>query len=800
MKTEYDNSEHKSTGSSPHFDNIPSQMKELRQWVRWRLEDRKGKPTKVPLNPRTGQMASSTDPSTWGTYEEAIESRFGNGIGFVFTEASGIVGIDLDHVIHDGELEPWAQEIIIEINSYTELSPSGEGLHTYFFASLPAKGRKKGQFECYSQGRFFTVTGNHFLGTPLTLEERFEALRTIHSRIFGKQEEASNAKRPSTPHNEFSDEEIIEKAAKAANGEKFTKLWRGEWQGDYPSQSEADAALCSILAFYLKRDTARIDACFRRSGLMRPKWEERHFGNGNTYGQETIARILAHNPKIRKFEDSGGTLPIPSLNACDGDLSRVTQEAWEALHALNHPPQFFRQGNLLVRIEKDPYGRPIFRELTLDRVLYHLALAGHWYKITEKGHKLVWPPKGIAKNILATPDPLLPVIKRVIEAPFFAPNFSLQLKAGYCPDALVYYSPPEGFQVPNVPMKPRIADIEKAKQLLLNELLGDFPFADVSDKAHAFALMIQPFVRDLIAGPTPLHLIEKPAPGTGATLLAETLFCPAIGHAIAAMSEGRDEDEWRKRITAKLIAGPSAVLIDNLRRPLDSSALSIAITTGLWEDRFLGRSEIIQIPVHCAWVATGNNPRLSNEIARRTIRIRLDAMVDQPWRRNGFRHPKLREWALQNRADLVWALLVIAQSWIASGRPMPKQNITLGQFESWSEVIGGILENAGIRGFLSNLSAFYEASDIEGETLRRFVSLWWETHSGKEIGISDLWKIVDANGIEINLGQGNERSQKTRLGILLVKLRDRQFGSFRITEGPSKNGARTWRLVHIDFK
>jgi hypothetical protein len=792
----YDNNFHQSTQAAEHYDKIPEQMKKQRAWVRYRVEDRKGKLAKIPLNPRNGHPASSTDPSTWGTYKEAVASRIGTGIGFVFTPEAGIVGIDLDHIIHDGVIEPWAEEIIREINSYTERSPSHKGVHIYCFVSFPFNGRKNGQFECYGHGRYFTVTGDHLPGTPLTIEQRSESFHAIYDRIFGKHKQPADYRGSSKFRADLSNEEIIGKASSAANGGKFARLWNGDWQGFYPSQSEADAALCSILAFYLGQDPERIDQLFRNSGLMRPKWNKKHYGDGCTYGQMTISRVLARNAEGEPVSGSTGKVgTIPSLNASDGNLERITNAAWEALHASNHPPQLFRQGNLLVRIEKDSRGGPIFRELTLDRTVNHLSRAARWYKTTNEGQKDAWPPKGVARNILATPDPLLPVVERVIEAPFFAPNYSLQIVPGYCPDARVYYAPPEGFRIPETPRNPSRNDIEKAIQLLEIELLGDFPFVDDSDRTHALALLIQPFCRNIIYGPTPLHLIEKPAPGTGASLMAEVLFCPAMGSPIATMSEGRDEDEWRKRITAKLLSGPSAVLIDNLRRRLDSAALSAVITSSLWEDRILGRSETIKLSVACAWAATGNNPALSNEMVRRTIRIRLDAMTDQPWLRNEFRHPDLREWAGNNRPHLVWAALTLIQNWIAAGRPLSKSSSTLGMFESWSGVMGGIMECAGISGFLGNIMDFYEKADTEGAIFRQFVCAWWQRYGGSEVAVSELWELVSKADITLPIGDGNERSQRTRLGILLSRNRDRQFDGLRITEGEGRQGAKTWKLV-----
>src|SRR5262249_35501456 len=147
------------------------------------------------------------------------------------------------------------------------------------------------------------------------------------------------------------------------------------------------------------------------------------------------------------------------------------------------------------------------------------------------------------------------------------------------------------------------------------------------------------------------------------TLLVDMLALPASGRPISTMTEGRDEDEWRKRITAKLRNTPAFVLIDNLKRRLDSAAVSSAITSPAWEDRILGQTLMQRRGVRWCWMATGNNPAVSSEISRRTIRIRVDAKRDRPWLRTGFRHPDLRGWANKNRGRLIWAALTLIRAW-----------------------------------------------------------------------------------------------------------------------------------------
>src|SRR5215216_2035579 len=268
-------------------------MKDLRQWLCWRFEERDGKPTKVPYDPRTGEKAESTNPKTWTSYEKAVSEckKHGyDGLGFVFTPEDDLCGVDLDKCLdpETGELEGWAQEIIGELDSYTEISPSGTGVHILVRGELPTGRNRKGRFEAYDRGRYFTVTGKHLPGTPQAIECRQEQLQGVVRRVFG--EDSSNghtkpvgASRP--VNNGLSDDEVIEKALAAANGTRFSRLWNGDTE-EYGSHSEADLALCGMLAFWTGGDATRIDTLFRKSGLYRKKWDR------NDYRNRTIAEAL----------------------------------------------------------------------------------------------------------------------------------------------------------------------------------------------------------------------------------------------------------------------------------------------------------------------------------------------------------------------------------------------------------------------------------------------------------------------------------------------------------------------------
>ncbi|MGD1001284.1 MAG: bifunctional DNA primase/polymerase [Candidatus Brocadiia bacterium] len=494
---------------------------------------------------------------------------------------------------------------------------------------------------------------------------------------------------------------------------------------------------------------------------------------------------------------------LPQLDAGDRNLPRITRAVWDAVVAQNEPPHLFHRAGQVVWIDEDDEGMPI--TVALDRIKFRhlLARVARWYRWVKgrKGEppepKDAAPPLDIVEDALALRGKPLPVLDGLAEAPVFAPDGTLVIAPGYSPESRLFYAPSARFVVPPVSAVPSEGDVDKARALIVTELLGDFPFTSETERAHALALLLHPFVRPLIAGSTPLHLIEKPTPGTGATLLADLLVYPALGRPPASLTEGRDEDEWRKRLTAAARHGGPVILIDNLRRRLDSSSVSSAITALFWEDRILGTSDTVRLPMRWAWIATGNNPALSSEITRRTVRIRLDAKSDRPWLRQGFRHPDIRRWAAEHRVELVWAALTLAQNWLAKGRPRPPALPTFGMFEAWSDVMGGILACAGIAGFLGNLDEFYECSDVEGEAWRNFVAAWFNSHGEREVGVAELYSLAatEDGSAPIDLGDGTEKSQKTRLGKALSAQRDRQFGAYRVVAGAKKDGAQQWKLL-----
>lgn len=265
-------------------------MKELNNWVCFRSEDRNGKKSKVPYDPKTGNRAKSNDPTTWSDYKTAATTKGYDGIGFMFSN-SPYVGIDIDNCISgNGELSELALEVVQQLSSYTEYSPSGKGLHIICKADMPTGGNKNSRLglEMYARGRFFTVTERIYGGYD-TIEERKTEVIALWEKYFKKRNPTPTVDEYE-PTSILNDDELLAKAVQSKNGEKFAKLYHGEWEGLYPSQSEAEQALCNILAFWTRKDRKQMDRLFRNSGLMRQKWDRAT--GGKTYGEITILKAI----------------------------------------------------------------------------------------------------------------------------------------------------------------------------------------------------------------------------------------------------------------------------------------------------------------------------------------------------------------------------------------------------------------------------------------------------------------------------------------------------------------------------
>lgn len=291
-------------------ENIPLEMKEIPQWVLWKLEQvidaDTGEPqidpitgeiklTKVPYQPN-GKKADTTKSSTWSSYEvtfTAYNPSAYAGLGFVLTKETGFVAVDFDHVLHDCTsqvdgciMKQWDEGVYAEIsdfNSYAEISQSGEGAHVFCKGTITTDGKKKGNREMYCNKRFFAISGDHIIKTPKILNESQKCVKDYYDIWFNQitiDSKASVENILKSP--DLSDEKVLWHCQIAANAEKFNRLHSGDISS-YHSNSEAQHAYCSLLAFYTQK-REQIDKLLRTSVLYDKKWDRR--------GKYTLDKVL----------------------------------------------------------------------------------------------------------------------------------------------------------------------------------------------------------------------------------------------------------------------------------------------------------------------------------------------------------------------------------------------------------------------------------------------------------------------------------------------------------------------------
>ncbi len=320
------------------FDTIPDALKEVPNWLLWKYEpkadwnsiaEKGGKPwTKVPHQPN-GHKASVINPTHWSDYQDvrrAYEAGGYDGIGFVLTLEQGIVGVDMDNQLTEKVWRDAVNEQISSLQTYGEISPSGQGLRFFGFATLPPNGRKRGDFEIYDGGRFLTVTGHQLDGTPDTVNECEAGISDFYGKYI-KSSKTGSSDPPTTSCASFllDDDKLLQIAMNAKNGAKFKRLWDGE---TVKGLSEDDAALCFMLAFWTRKNPELMERLLRKSKRERAKWDDLR-GETTWIGQEIENAIErcgeVYEPKmtVTSSQNDAWTVPsdIPSPIPCENGKS-----------------------------------------------------------------------------------------------------------------------------------------------------------------------------------------------------------------------------------------------------------------------------------------------------------------------------------------------------------------------------------------------------------------------------------------------------------------------------------------------
>lgn len=468
----------------------------------------------------------------------------------------------------------------------------------------------------------------------------------------------------------------------------------------------------------------------------------------------------------------------PQIIVTDKQLRELVTEAWDAI-MMRPTCDLYMHNGATSTIDPAIDLRPARIRIASARyVRGQMTEAADWFQLRvpsvgknpRKGNplKVARPPLDVAELMVEKGDDRLPSLNGLSQCPFFDRDGRLVSRPGHDVETGVFVDC-------NVePIWPT-GGIEEAIRLIEKVLLKDFPFHQPSDRTHAWAFLLLPFVRRMIDGPTPLHFVEAPSAGTGKGMLVEVCSLVSSGRFVRTSTLSEKEEENRKRITSMLVEGWPMIAIDNVTEALMSPALASSITSHIWGDRDLGKIKMLDIPNHAIWSATGNNALMHEDFPRRIVRIRLDARMEKPWDRKDL--PDILTYARRERARLMGALICCVEYWIHKGRPLFSRRSGKGSFEGWRDLMGGILETIERPHFLASDGEYYDPG-LTSIEWQRMVLEWhkafgenWTT-SGHIISLIEQQELLPSI-----LGEKN-RLQKA---IALSKLVRAQRG--RVIEG-----------------
>lgn len=408
-------------------------------------------------------------------------------------------------------------------------------------------------------------------------------------------------------------------------------------------------------------------------------------------------------------------------------------------------PDLYKRSTGPCWVYEDDQGNPLIRQLGTDNLRAYLADHVTTYQVvrdpvtdgTQDVRELLMPKT--CGTVLGRRDWPLDPLRGIVASPVVRPDGSLLQAPGYDKPTGLYLHP----RVPLRRLQPQVSDesLARAKDIILNLLLADFPFVGDSDRAQYLGALLSPIIRPYVPGPTPLVIITSTTQASGKTLLKD-IFGFIYGLAETPWAE--NDAELRKAITAKLWdCGDPVVGMDNLPNGhiVKSPILSSLVTSAVWSDRLLGSSSSVSIPNDRLWVLTGNNLRTGGDNARRTLWVRLDPACPNPDQRDNFAVGDLRSWLAENASTVVAALVTMVRGWLAAGANTI--NTRMGDYSKWASTIAGILDYLQIPGWLGNRDAAATELDDEAQEWAAFLTGWFNLIGTRTVTTKELLGLKD---------------------------------------------------------
>lgn len=422
-------------------------------------------------------------------------------------------------------------------------------------------------------------------------------------------------------------------------------------------------------------------------------------------------------PKQQQQQRSGGAQELNTggraVVAVNDDLNDVINGLVKALKDRWDGHSLFNYGRVITKLnvhKTAPLGEGEFLDVLAQTVMLVTRKAA-----TEKLPERCLPggraDAQAVKAVMSRAEDFAE-LRRVTRAPFVRPDGTICVEAGYDAATHTVLVPDPVLEGITVPDDPAEEDAKAAARFLTDEWLGDFPFPDAEARANAVAFVLTSFIRGLVPL-VPMPVINGLEPGVGKGLLTDCVCLMATGQPAKPLQYIPNEDELRKQITASFAQGADFLVLDEAHR-IESLALSRALTALTYTDRVLGVSRMAEFPNQAVWAAMGNQSLVLGDMSRRVYWVDLKPVGTTLADREGreYRHPDIRAWTAENRAALVTAALTLVRAWFAAGRPEGPRKKAMGSFEGWDQMMDGILNYAGIHGFLEKLSERRSESDF----------------------------------------------------------------------------------------
>jgi hypothetical protein len=472
------------------------------------------------------------------------------------------------------------------------------------------------------------------------------------------------------------------------------------------------------------------------------------------------------------------------------------QRVLEVMAAGEMPGLYTRAGGLSW-IDTDEQGHPIMHELGAENLRAYLHENTLTVAVVEDkdtgGTKDVWelPQVRTCSTILGRKNWPLPRLRGIVTTPVVRPDGSFIETPGYDAVTGLYMHPHAPLRRIEAPVTAE--KIAKAKAIVLDQMLADFPFVSASDRAHMLGALLTPILRHYFHGPTPMFIITATDKGSGKTLLKDIFaYCYSISSTAWSMAD----EELRKSITSQLFTqGQPVVVFDNLPNGhvIKSAQLSTLLTGEYWGDRILGRTEAVQMPNDRLWILTGNALQTGGDNSRRAVWVRLEPDCPNPDERDGFVVGDLRPWLRKHASTVVAALVTMVHGWIADGAKT--KSVRFGDYSEWASMVAGVLDYLEVPGWLADRTTAATARDAEDQEWGAFLAAWHEEFKGASTAAG---KVLEALGDFVPQPPGNKPTgpiDGRQLGRWLGARNGRYFGTYKLIGTFDSHAKQTlWRV------